>query len=167
MKYKKIVILNLLFSLLILLSACGSSGNSNPVSVIQEQKVSETDQEGENQEMLCLKIDNTNISVDWEDNESIKALKQLCQNKPLSINMHKYGGFEQVGPIGSTIPSNDNYITTESGDIMLYSSNQIVVSYGPNSWSYTRLGKISDKTNGELKELLDNSNVTITLSLVK
>ena len=150
-----------------MLSACGSSGNSNPVSAIQEQKISETDQEGEKEEMLSLKIDNTDISVDWEDNESVRALKQLCHSKPFSIKMHKYGGFEQVGSIGSTMPSNDDHITTESGDIMLYSSNQIVVFYGSNSWSYTRLGKITGKTNGELKELLGNSNVTITLSLKK
>ena len=167
MKYKKIVILNLLFSLLIMLSACGSSGNSNHVSAVQGQKVSETDQEREKEEMLSLKIDNTDISVDWEDNESVRALKQLCQYKPLSIKMHKYGGFEQVGSIGSTLPNNDSHITTENGDIMLYSGNQLVIFYGSNSWSYTRLGKITGKTTDELKELLNNSNVTITLNLEK
>ena len=41
--------------------------------------------------------------------------------------MSKYGGFEQVGSIGSTLPSSDTRITTSPGDIVLYSSNQIVI----------------------------------------
>ena len=74
-----------------------------------------------------------------------------------------YGGFEQVGSIGSRLPSSDKQITTSSRDIVLYSSNQIVVFYGSNSWSYTKLGQITDKTDKELQELLGNGNVTITL----
>ena len=76
-----------------------------------------------------------------------------------------YGGFEQVGSIGSSLPTNDKQMTTTSGDIVLYSSNQIVIFYGSNSWSYTKLGKITNKTDDELSELLGNGNVSITLSL--
>ena len=76
-----------------------------------------------------------------------------------------YGGFEQVGPIGQSLPRNDEQTTTSSGDIVLYSGNQIVVFYGSNSWSYTRLGRITDKTASELAELLGNGDVTITISL--
>ena len=55
--------------------------------------------------------------------------------------------------------------TTESGDIVLYSGNQIVVFYGSNSWAYTRLGHISDKSAEEMKALLGNGNVTLTLEM--
>ncbi len=48
---------------------------------------------------------------------------------------------------------------------MLYSSNQLVVFYGSNSWAYTRLGKITDKTPEEMRELLSNGDVTITLTM--
>jgi hypothetical protein len=75
-----------------------------------------------------------------------------------------YGGFEQVGSIGQAISRDDKQTTTEPGDIVLYSGNQIVVFYGSNSWAYTRLGKI-DLTEKELKDLLSNGDVTITLSL--
>lgn len=34
--------------------------------------------------------------------------------------MIKYGGFEQVGSIGFTLPSVDTIITTNLGDIVLY-----------------------------------------------
>ena len=85
-------------------------------------------------------------------------------NEPLVIQMSMYGGFEQVGPIGQSLPRNDVQTTTVSGDIVLYSGNQIVVFYGPNSWAYTRLGHITDKTAFEMKELLGNGDVTITIS---
>ncbi|SKA71111.1 hypothetical protein SAMN02745111_02159 [Eubacterium uniforme] len=78
--------------------------------------------------------------------------------------MSKYGGFEQVGSIGSVLPSNDKDITTECGDIVLYSSNQMVIFYGSNSWEYTRLGKIN-MSKAQIKELLSGDNVTVTIEV--
>ena len=75
-----------------------------------------------------------------------------------------YGGFEQVGGIGKTLPSDDKKIKTEAGDIVLYSSDQIVVFYGSNTWEYTRLGKVKDLSKGDLNDLLSNGDVTITIS---
>ena len=112
---------------------------------------------------LILKIDGQEVSVAWEDNESVTALMELAEKKPLTIQMSMYGGFEQVGPIGTSLPRNDVQTTTEAGDIVLYSGNQIVVFYGSNSWVYTRLGKITDKTAAEMKELLGNKDITLTL----
>ena len=106
------------------------------------------------------------ISVAWEDNESVSALRELVSDEPLRIEMSMYGGFEQVGPIGQSLPGNDKQITTEPGDIVLYSGNQIVVFYGSNSWSYTKLGHITDQDVGEMTELLGSGDVTITLSRV-
>ena len=109
-------------------------------------------------------LGNTPVSVDWEDNEAVEALKDLCRNQPLTIQMSMYGGFEQVGSIGTALPQNDVQTTTTAGDIVLYSGDQMVVFYGSNTWAYTRLGHITDKTQAELAELLSNGNVTVTLS---
>ena len=87
---------------------------------------------------LTLKIDDIEVDVIWADNDSVKTLKNLAKDG-LTINMSKYGGFEQVGSIGSTLPSSDTRITTNPGDIVLYSSNQIVIFYDSNTWSYTKL----------------------------
>ena len=76
-----------------------------------------------------------------------------------------YGDFEQVGSLGTSLPRKDEQTTTQAGDIVLYSGNQIVVFYGSNSWTYTRLGKITDKSAEELEELLGSGDVTITLEL--
>lgn len=129
----------------------------------QAQSVEQTEQT-EQTSALQMTIGNMPASVDWEDNAAVQALTELCRNHPLTIQMSMYGGFEQVGSIGTDLPQNDVQTTTSSGDIVLYSGNQMVVFYGSNSWEYTRLGRITDKTQAELTELLSNGNVTITLS---
>ena len=108
---------------------------------------------------MKLKVDNTELDVTWEDNSSVKALDELGE---LNISMHRYGGFEQVGSIGHTLVSNDIQMTTNPGDIVLYSSNQLVIFFGSNSWSYTKLGHINMNQN-ELNHLLDKENVTVTI----
>ena len=113
--------------------------------------------------MLRMKIGETDVAVDWEDNESVEALKELCRDESLTIQMSMYGGFEQFGPIGQSLPRNDSQTTTQAGDIVLYSGNQIVVFYGSNSWAYTRLGHIRDKTAQDLADLLGGGDVTITI----
>ena len=113
--------------------------------------------------MLQMKIGDTDVAVVWEENESVNALKNLCESSPLTIRMSMYGGFEQVGPIGQNLPRNDRQTTTQAGDIVLYSGNQIVVFYGSNSWSYTRLGHISNRSAREMEELLGRGDVTITI----
>ena len=119
--------------------------------------------EGESTEMKML-INNTPVTVEWEDNEAVEALKEAVKENPLVIHMSMYGGFEQVGSLGMSLPRNDTRITTSPGDVILYSGNQMVVFYGSNTWAYTRLGHITDQTQQELKQLLSNGNVTITLS---
>lgn len=118
---------------------------------------------GEGQSSMKMKIGDTAVQVKWEENESVEALKKLAANG-LTIQMSMYGGFEQVGSIGSRLPSRDVQTNTSSGDIVLYSSSQLVVFYGSNSWAYTRLGKITDRSADEMRELLGRGDVTITLS---
>lgn len=120
----------------------------------------------ETEEMIILmKIGDEAVAVEWEDNESVSALAELLREHPLSIQMSMYGDFEQVGSFGTSLPREDEQTTTQAGDIVLYSGNQIVVFYGSNSWAYTRLGKITDKSAEELEELLGSGDVTITLEL--
>lgn len=131
---------------------------------IESVQDNESNQEAE---MMVLTINGEAVSVEWEDNESVEALKNLVMTEPLSIRMSMYGGFEQVGSIGTSLPRNDVQTTTEAGDIVLYSGNQIVVFYGSNSWAYTRLGKVTDKSKSEMTELLGKGDVTATFMIGK
>lgn len=108
-----------------------------------------------------MKIDDTIIDITWENNDSVNELKEYAKDG-LTIEMHQYGGFEQVGSIGKTITRSDSQITTIPGDVVLYSGNQIVIFYGSNSWSYTKLGHINLDQDG-LNDLLNKSNVTLKL----
>ena len=115
---------------------------------------------------ILMKIGEETVTVTWEDNESVRALMELLREQPMSIQMSMYGGFEQVGFLGINLPRDDKQTTTQAGDIVLYSGNQIVVFYGSNSWAYTRLGRITDKSAGELKEMLGSGDVTINLEVL-
>ena len=108
---------------------------------------------------MRLLIGETEVPVTWENNASVAALRDL---RPLTIQLSMYGGFEQVGPIGQSIVRDDKQTTTNYGDIVLYSGNQIVVFYGSNSWAYTKLGHI-DLSQQEMSDLLSGGDVSITL----
>ena len=114
--------------------------------------------------MLGMTIGGTPVQVAWESNEAVAALAALAQEGPIEIQMSMYGGFEQVGSIGTDLPRNDAQTTTASGDIVLYSGDQLVVFYGSNSWAYTRLGHITDQTPEQMKALLGSGDVVITIS---
>ena len=113
---------------------------------------------------MVLTINDTEVPVTWESNQSVNALIERVSSKEMTINMSMYGGFEQVGPLGMDLPRNDKQTTTNYGDIVLYSGNQIVIFYGSNSWSYTRLGHIN-LSEQEMKDLLSNGNVVINLQI--
>ncbi len=121
------------------------------------------DLDNTNTKEIMLYVGDEQVDVIWEDNESINALKDKLQEGDIEVEMSMYGGFEQVGALGFELPRNDAETTTTSGDIVLYSGNQIVMFYGSNSWAYTRLGKIQ-ASNQEIEELFANGDVTIKLS---
>ncbi|HQB79982.1 MAG TPA: cyclophilin-like fold protein [Bacilli bacterium] len=167
----KKLLMFLLTIISITLTSCGKS-NSTPTPTTDEPSTTittpsddnQTTKEDESANMkLTLKIDDIEVDVIWTDNDSVRALKNLAKDG-LTINMSKYGGFEQVGSIGSTLPSSDTRITTSPGDIVLYSSNQIVLFYDSNTWSYTKLGHIN-LSKSELTDLLGDEDVVITLNL--
>ena len=114
--------------------------------------------------MLQMKIGETAVMVEWEENASVQALEELCREQALVIPMSMYGGFEQVGPIGTSLPHSDSQTTTAAGDLVLYSGNQLVVFYGSNSWAYTRLGHITDQSAEDMASLLGKGDVTITIT---
>ena len=186
MKRSKSVICKIM--MMFMISACaGRTSNDSAVSMSGQEEISKEteeitltaspencsdempEQEGSKEEVaamdeLCLSVGDKRLSVEWEDNESVDALKDLAGSE-MKINMAMYGGFEQVGSIGTSLPRNDSQTTTSPGDIVLYSGNQIVIFYGSNSWAYTRLGKITGLDEKELEDTFGNGDVTISLSV--
>lgn len=127
------------------------------------ENAAETENAEEMNYNMQMMIGDTPVEVAWEDNEAVKALAELNAGDWHEYQLSMYGGFEQVGPLGSDLPASDSQTSTSAGDIVLYQGNQIVVFYGENSWAYTRLGHIIDKSAGELAKLLGNGDVVISL----
>ena len=97
---------------------------------------------------IKITVSGKSLPVKIEDNVATKALVAALREASITYEAHDYGGFEKVGGIGRTLPSGDSQITTQPGDVILYASDQIVLFYGSNSWSYTRIGKIQYGTLG-------------------
>lgn len=130
------------------------------VSVNESETVEEMEEN-----TMKIQIGDTVFTAILEDNSSAEALKELLMEGPLTIDMSDYGNMEKVGPIGTSLPTNDEHISTVAGDIILYQGNSLVIYYNTNTWNFTRLGKINGVTQSELMEVLGDGNVTVTLTL--
>ena len=141
-----------LLPFILFVSGCNQNQESG-VSSLTETSISE------NKRNMKLYIDEKEIGISWLDNPSVDALKELT---PLTISLSRYGGFEQVGSIGQSIVSDDSSMVTNPGDVVLYNSSNLVIFFGSNRWSYTKLGHI-DLDKEVLASLLDKENVTVTI----
>ena len=163
-KMKRILGLIMMCILLVVMPAACSTSGAEPTEDETAQILETEDDKEEEIIEMKMTINDTPVEVSWENNASVKALAKMAENGPVTIETEPYGGFEQVGPIGASLPSSDTNISTEAGDIMLYTSSQMVIFYGSNSWAYTRLGKITGKSDAELRDLLGGDGVTVTIT---
>jgi hypothetical protein len=113
---------------------------------------------------MIIKINDKILDVELEKNSSVSALNNKIEKGPVKIKMQDYAKMEKVGPLGFDLPRNDEYITAEPGDIILYQGNQLVIYYKPNTWSFTRIGKIINIDMNELQNILNSNNVEVILS---
>ena len=167
------------------LSACGSTTNNpsgttfpGPVDSVEQTKNADMsnadilDKEivdgetntasGEESEMKLF-INDVEIPVIWEENDSVAELMEEASKGDIIISMSMYSDFEQVGSLGKKYHSDDKQMTVYNGDIVLYNSSNIVLFYGSNTWAYTKLGKMN-LSEQEVIDLLSNGNVTIKIS---
>ena len=148
----------------------GKDGDSDfPVNV-ENDTIMINDPEGSTEDEIKTKSMNITIgdkvlTATLVDNSSAQALIDALSEGPITVDMRDYGNMEKVGSLGRDFPRNDERITTEPGDIILFQGSALVIYYAPNTWNFTRLGKINNVTQEELKNILGEGNVTITLSL--
>lgn len=117
---------------------------------------------------ISIAVNNHTLMATLADNSSAKAFAELLNDGPLTLDLHDYGNFEKTGSLPQTLPRNDEPIDTDFGDLILYQGNQFVLYYDKNSWTFTRLGHLdSSVTKEELKSILGEGNVTVTVSLAE
>ena len=116
-------------------------------------------------EKLYITVGSTTLTATLVDNSSAQALVDALRKAPITYEAHDYGNFEKVGDLGQSFPTNDEPITTEPCDLILYQGHNLCIYYDVNTWTFTRLGKIDNATQQELKAILGDGNCTVTLSL--
>ncbi len=186
---KKLIAVLLCVSLLIIMSACSSkqpsaktqysttakteaqtdSITSKSEQTRQTDIYSEQSKEKEpmNQTQFYITAKGTAFTANFADNGSADAFRDLLREGDLTINMSDYGGFEKVGSIGTSLPRKDTHFSATIGDVVLYQGNQIVIFYGTNSWSYSRLGKIEGVDSESLLSAFGSGDTAITFSLTR
>lgn len=117
--------------------------------------------------MIYAYVGDETLIIKPEENSSAEAFIELLKQGDITVSMHDYGGFEKVGSLGASLPTNDERITTEPGDVILYQGNQITIYYDTNTWSFTRLGKVQGMTTEQICEVLGDSDPTVVFSLNK
>lgn len=146
--------------LVLCLVACSTVSHPSPTSTISPEPKEDTTVDTHT---LYLTVEGVTFPATFADNQGAEALADLLTDGPLTLSLEDYGGFEKVGSLGHSLPTSNTHIITQSGDIVLYQGNQIVLFYGSNAWSYTRLGQVTDLTGWQ--EALGHGDVTVTLSL--
>ena len=152
---KSIIIRLLVMALALLVMSCG--GDEAQAQTIKEEDMTEK---------MYITIGNQTLPVTLVKNNATEALMAALAANPITYEADDYGGFEKVGALGMSLPTNNQQLTTQAGDVILYSGNQIVLFYGSNSWSYTRLGRIEYESLEQLKSFLKagQGRVSVTLS---
>lgn len=153
----KITVISRLLVAAIALFTMSCGGDEAQAQTIKEENMTER---------LYITICSKTLPVTLVKNNATEALMAALATSPITYQADDYGGFEKVGPLGMSLPTSNQQLTTQAGDVILYSGNQIVLFYGSNSWSYTRLGRIEYSTLEQLKSFLKagQGRVSVTLS---
>ena len=116
---------------------------------------------------MYITIDGRTEVVTLTNNSATQALVAKLQEASVTVTLNSSGGFEIWGALGFSLPTSNEQINAQPGDIVLYNGSNICMFYGTNSWNYTLLGKIDGLSESELRTFLKagESNISVTLSL--
>ena len=112
---------------------------------------------------MRIKIDSSTFTATLYDNATATAFKNML---PMTIKMSELNGNEKYFDLSVNLPTNaSNPGKIQSGDLMIYGSNTLVLFYKTfsTSYSYTRLGRINDTTG--LDAAVGSGSVTVTYKL--
>jgi hypothetical protein len=115
---------------------------------------------------IYITIGGQTQSVTLVNNTATRELVAALQNAPIIVTLND-NDFEIWGALGFSLPTSNEQINAQPGDIVLYNGSNICMFYGTNSWNYTLLGKIDGLSESELRTFLKagESNISVTLSL--
>ena len=115
---------------------------------------------------MYITIGGRTETVTLVNNSATQALVAKLQEAPVTVTLND-NNFEIWGALGFSLPTSNEQVNAQAGDVVLYSGNNICIFYDSNSWSYTRLGRIDGLTTSELRTFLKAgaNSISVTLSL--
>ena len=145
----------------------------NETAPTKDAEPAADDNESENEEepggqtdmKMNVQVGDYTFTATLENNKAAEELVDMMKEGPVTISMDDYSGFEKVGSLGRSLTTNNSQTTTDAGDIVLYNGNNIVMFYGSNSWSYTRIGKIDDLT--DWNKALGSGSITAVFTIAE
>jgi len=145
-------ILTIALAMLVMSCSCDETQAQNYATMTQKMNIT---------------IDGRTASVTLADNSATRELVAKLQSAPVTVTLDTNEDFEIWGDLGFSLPTSNEQINAQPGDVILYSGRNICIFYGTNSWTYTRLGRIDNLTGDELRTFLKagESNISVTLSL--
>lgn len=146
-------------------SAVQTTASHTDSSSQQTTSESKTDSKEDSETKLLISVADTQLTATLADNSSAKALVELLKQGDITVDMSDYSNFEKVGELPEELPRNDEQLDTDYGDLILYLGHRFVIYYDKNSWEFTKLGHIDNITQEELKDILGDGDVTVTLSV--
>ncbi|WP_254411209.1 cyclophilin-like fold protein [Dyadobacter diqingensis] len=112
---------------------------------------------------LKIRIGSKTFTATLLNNVTATAFKSRL---PMTVSMSELNGNEKLYRFPDNLPTNaSNPRNINSGDLMIYGSNTLVLFYQsfPTSYNYTKLGRIDDATG--LAAAVGSRSVTVTFEL--
>ena len=100
--------------------------------------------------------------------ENTPAAAEFAKKLPLTLRMNELNGNEKYTGLSEKLPAAPSCPgKIRSGELMLYGRSTLVLFYEsfPTSYSYTRIGKITDIRR--LKEAVGQESVTVTFETMQ
>jgi flavodoxin len=147
-----------------------ASNHGNRASLIESWlKTQNFSDEDTSADKMYITVGEQTQSVTLVDNDAVQILIAKLQQGDVTMTLNSSGGFEIWGALGFSLPTSNQQMTAQPGDVILYNGSNICLFYGSNSWSYTRLGHIDGLSESQLRTFLKagQNDIKVTLSLTK
>lgn len=151
----------MVFSLSFGVSSCGKNNNLRTTAVKTENNNGNTINPKGNK--MRITIGTVVFTATLSDNATGNAFKARL---PLTLNMTELNGNEKYFDLSAALPANaSNPGTIQMGDLLLYSSNTLVLFYKTfsTSYSYTRIARVDNPAG--LAAALGSGNATVKFEL--
>ena len=82
---------------------------------------------------MNITIEDRTVTVSLVNNKATQALVAKLEQAPVTVTLNSSGGFEIWGALGFSLPTSNEQMNAQPGDVVLYNGSNICIFYGSNS----------------------------------